>query len=147
MSKEDIEQFKKEMANLKPGEGVQVGDTKYEYGSDLEATPQQIDDPGTGRTVTIRTFDFAISPKIPLKEFPKNKQKIFSDHAHLIKTMLWADGLIPYEGNIEVAPKVLINLKQRTFKIIVVAQARSSTSFYEKPKSLNKLLASTATPK
>ena len=100
-----------------------------------------------GKTVTLRSFDFVIPPNINLSDFPKDKQKIFNDHVHLIKTMLWADGLIPYEGNIGVAPKVIINLKERKFKIIVVAQARASTSFYEKPKSLNKLLPSTATAK
>ena len=122
-------------------------EVKYEYGSDLEAKPVPIMDPATGKTVTLRSFDFAIPPSVKLANFPRDKQKIFNDHAHLIKTMLWADGLIPYEGSREVAPKVVVNLKKREFKIIVVAQARSSTSFYEKPKSLNKLLASTATPK
>lgn|SRR3990167_7654017 len=124
-----------------------VDEVKYEYGSDLEAKPVPIIDPATGKTVTLRTFDFVIPPNIKLQDFPTNKQQIFSDHANLIKTMLWADGLVPYEGNIGVAPRVLINLKARTFKIIVVAQARSSTMFVEKPKSLNKLLPSTATPK
>ena len=120
---------------------------KYEYGSDLEAKPVPVIDPAIGKTVTLRSFDFAIPPNIKLNNFPTNKQKIFSDHAHLIKTMLWADGLVPYEGNIGVAPKVIINLKERKFRIIVVAQARSSTMFINKPMSLNKLLPSTATAK
>ena len=147
MNKEAVKKFQKDVAELKPGEGVDVGDTKYEYGADLEAESQPLIDPGTGRTLTIRSFDFIIPPKLDLKDFPTSKQKVFSDHAKLIKTMLWSDGLIPYEGNSYIPPKVVINLKERKFKIIVVAQARSSTSFYEKPKSLNKLLASTATTK
>ena len=122
-------------------------EVKYEYGADLEAKPQPLIDPGTGKTLTLRSFDFIIPPKLDLKNFPTDKQKIFSDHVKLIRTMLWSDGLIPYEGNSYIPPKVIVNLKERKFKIIVVAQARSSTSFYEKPKSLNKLLTSTATKK
>src|SRR3990167_830847 len=98
-------------------------EVKYEYGANLDAEPVRVDDPATGRTLTMRSFDFTIPPNVDIKNFPKSKQQIFSDHVRLIKTMLWADGLVPYEGNIGVAPRVLINLKARTFKIIVVAQA------------------------
>lgn len=122
-------------------------EVKYEYGADLDTTPVPLVDSGTGRTLTLRSFDFAISPNVKLSHFPKSKQQIFNDHAKLIKTMLWADGLVPYEGNVRTDPKVIINLKDRSYKIIVVAQARSSTSFYDKPTSLNKLLSATATKK
>ena len=124
-----------------------IEEVKYEYGANLDAEPVPVIDPASGKTLTIRSFDFAIPPQLNLAYFPSNKQQIFNDHVRLIKTMLWADGLIPYEGNKETAPKIVVNLKERKFRIIVVAQARSSTSFYEKPTALNKLLTSTAVKK
>lgn len=137
-----------EERDVTPGEGVQINkDTKYEYGATLDAEPAPLIDPATGKTLTIRSFIFAIPPQIKLSQFPRNKQQIFSDHAKLIRTMLWADGLVPYEGNREIAPKVVINLKKREFRIIVVAQARSSTSFMETAGSLSNMLSSTAKKK
>ena len=116
-------------------------EVKYPYGADLEAKPVPIIDPGVGKTITLRSFDFAIPQNIKLEDFPKDKQKIFNDHSKLISTMLWADGLVPYEG---ASPRVIINLKKRQFKIIVPAQARLGITFIESPKSLTTMLASRA---
>src|SRR3990167_8734900 len=86
------------LENLTPGEGVSINeDTKYEYGATLETEGTPLIDPGTGQTVALRLFDFAIDPS-KLKYFPKDKQQIFSDHSRLIKASLWGDGLVPYEG-------------------------------------------------
>lgn len=119
-------------------------DTKYEYGADLSAEPVPVLDPAIGKTVTLRVFDFKIPNNYDVANFPRDKQKIFSDHASLIKTMLWADGLVPYEGDREITPKVIVSLKKRTFRIIVAAQARFNTMFIEKPRSLTEMLAGPA---
>ena len=145
MEKRELVETIDKPEELEPGTGVAISDdTKYEYGASLETEPTHIIDPAKGKTVVLRSFDFVIPPNINLKDFPKDKQKIFNDHAGLIKTTLWSDGLIPYEGSHEVSPKVVIDLKERKFKIIVVAQARLNTMFIEKPESLSKMLSSTA---
>lgn len=118
---------------LKPGEGIQVDkDTKYEYGSDLSTDGVPLIDPGTGKTVAIRTFEYKINPEYRTK-FPDNKQLIFNLHAKQIATQLWGDGLRPLDG---VSPRVIINVKKGFYKIIVAAEARLNAMFAESPKNL-----------
>ena len=136
----DAKKFKKEMAELKPGDGVDIGDTKYEYGADLNAEGVPLRDPGTGQTVSIRTFDFKVNPQ--LKKIP-DKQTLFNAHARQILTILWGDGLIPLE---EVSPRVIIDKKNKFYRIFVPCMARKSVLFMEKPKNLSEeLLKSNST--
>ena len=139
MNKTEAKKFKKEMAELKPGDGVDIGDTKYEYGADLNAEGVPLRDPGTGQTVSIRTFDFKVNPQ--LKKIP-DKQTLFNAHARQILTILWGDGLIPLE---EVAPRVIIDVKRRRYQFFIPCKARREVLFMEKPKNLSEeLLKSTS---
>ena len=91
---EPQKQFIDVEGELKPGEGVQIDqDTKYEYGSRLETEGIPLIDPGEGKIVSIRVFDFKMNPA--LKDFPIDKQLIFNTHAKQISTILWGDGLKP----------------------------------------------------
>lgn len=104
------------------------------YGSELNADPTPIIDPASGKPVILRVFEFRFDPKI--KKAP-SKQELFSSHSKQVMTLLWSDGLRPIEG---VNPRVAIDMKRRTYRIVVVAEARLNTTIIEKPNSLNDLL-------
>lgn len=137
-SKMDAKQFKKEMAGLKPGDGVALDDkTTYDYGADLNVEGVPLIDPGTGKTVSIRTFIFKMSPD-KLKEFKSiEKQTLFNTHAKQIFTILWADGLQPLDG---VPPRVIIDRKKCLYHIFVPCEARLNTMWMDKPKNLSETL-------
>ena len=131
----DAKQFKKEMAELKPGEGVIIGDTKYEYGADLHTEGTPLIDPGTGKTISIRVFQFKMNPEMK-KNLPNN-QSLFNAHSKQIATILWADGLRPFE---ESAPRVIIDMKKGFYQFFVPCEARLHQMFFDKPQNLNKIL-------
>ena len=139
MNKAEAKKFKKEMAELKPGNGVDLGDTKYEYGASLDTGGMPLIDPGTGQTVSIRTFGFKMNPT--KKELP-DKQMLFNAHARQISTILWGDGLIPLE---EVNPRVIIDMKKHMYTFFIPCKARREVLFMEKPKNLSEMLKSTST--
>lgn len=116
---------------LKKGSGVDG----YEFGADLATEGVKIQDPGYGQTVTIRTFEFKMNPEI--KPFPTDTQQLFNAHARQISTLLWADGLVPFE---EVSPKVIINKRKKTYTIFVVAKPNASNMFIEKARNLSEHL-------
>ena len=135
MSKMDAKQFKKEMKELKPGEGVTIGDTKYEYGADLSTEGTPLIDPGIGKTVSIRVFKFKINPEMK-KNLPDN-QALFNTHSKQIATILWADGLRPFE---ETPPRVIIDVKKGFYQFLVPCEARLHQMFFDQPQNLNKVL-------
>ena len=138
MSKMDAKQFKKEMAELKPGEGVTIGDTKYDYGADLHVKGTPLIDPETGKTASIRVFEFKMNPDPKVRRnFTTDGQTIFNAHARQLATILWADGLRPLDG---VSPRVIINLKKKVYQIFVPCEARLHQMFFDKPQNLNKAL-------
>lgn len=122
--------FIDDIQNLKPGDGVDG----YEYGADLQTEGSQMIDPALGQTITIRTFEFKMNPD--LKEIP-SKQELFNAHARQVSTILWADGLVPLE---EVLPKLVINLKNKTYQIFVAAKPNRSNTFVETPKKISEYL-------
>lgn len=124
--------------NLKAGEGVKIAeDTKYEYGANLSAEGVPLIDPGTGKTISIRVFIFKIDPK-KIRNFPIDKQLLFNSHAKQISTILWGDGLIPFDGAL---PRVIINLKDGFYQIFVPCEARRGVMFMDKAKNLSEELA------
>lgn len=134
---EDSIQVEGDLTQLKAGEGVSFGDTKYEYASDLQVEPTPLVDPATGKTVSIRLFEFKMSPDpMILKNFP-NQQTLFNAHAKQISTILWSDGMRPLE---EVAPRVIINKKLRTYQIFVPCEPRLNMMVMETPRNLNDVL-------
>ena len=137
---EPQKQFIDVEGELKPGEGVQIDqDTKYEYGSRLETEGIPLIDPGEGKIVSIRVFDFKMNPA--LKDFPIDKQLIFNTHAKQISTILWGDGLKPLESN---PPRVIIDRKRGSYQIFVPCEARLGVGFVDKPVNLTQELAKQA---
>lgn len=105
------------------------------YGAQLEAEKTPLIDPGTGKPIILRMFDFKFDPTV--KRMP-TKQELFTAHAKQVMTLLWADGLRPFEGE---NPRVTIDAKKRTYRIVVVAEPRLGTMVVETPQSLNKVLS------
>lgn len=105
------------------------------YGAKLEAEPTPLVDPGVGKPVVIREFSFKMNPEVKL---PPSKQELFNAHAFQIKTLLWGDGLVPYEG---ASPRVTIDKRKRSYRIIIVAEPRLNTTVIETPQSLTKMLS------
>ena len=118
---------------LKPGEGVEG----YEYGADLDSSTPLID-PGEGKTVSIRVFEFKMNPEAS-KRLPMTKQAIFNSHAKQISAILWGDGLIPLES---VSPRVIINKRARSYQIFIPCEAKRGVLFSHKdqPKNLSEAL-------
>lgn len=134
--KGSIENFE----HLKPGEGVDG----YEYGSDLQTEGAPLIDPGTGEIMSIRLFEFKMNPEM-VKHFPTDRQELFNAHAKQILTLLWADGLIPFE---DVPPRVIIDKKKRMYRIFIPSIARRGNMFMDNPKSLSEQLKTkNATPR
>ena len=126
------------LENLRPGEGVQVDkDMKFDYGAELSTGGTPIIDDGIGQNVLLRTFTYSINPE-KIREFPNDKQKIFNDHAKYLTTLLWGDGLRPFDG---ASPKVIIDRKKGFYKIIVPCEARNGLIFAEQAKNLTQELA------
>lgn len=137
---QEVKQFKKEMSELKPGEGVVLDDkTKYEYGADLHTEGMPLIDPAQGKTISIRTFEFKMNPE-KIKDFPTN-QVLFNSHAKQIATILWGDGLQPLES---VFPRVIIDRKGKKYKIFVPCEAKRGTLFVDKPQSLAEVISKTS---
>lgn len=134
MNKEQ-KQFKEDLENLRPGEGVRLDDkTKYEFGADLQTEGAPIIDTGTGKNVVIREFTYKMNPQ--LKDMP-DRQALFNAHAKQISTLLWGDGLRPLEN---ISPRVIINIKDHFYKIYVPCEGRLGNVFVDKPKNLSEEL-------
>lgn len=124
------------LEDLKPGTGVDAGDMKLDYGADLQTEGAPLIDPGTGKTVSIRVFQFKMNPE-KIKSFPNDKQAIFNSHAKQIATILWGDGLMPLDG---VSPRVIIDRKKALYNIFVPCEARMNVMWIDKPKNLSEEL-------
>lgn len=120
---------------LKAGGGIAIGDTTYEYGANLETPTARLVDSGDGKSVLIRLFEFKMNPEL---KGDIDKQLLFNSHAKQIQTILWADGLKPFD---EVSPRVIIDTVKGEYKIFISCVARSSTAFIEIPKLLSQALA------
>lgn len=112
----------------------------YEYGSNLSTEGVRLEDPGIGKTNTIRVFEFKMSPDPKVRKNFPDRQTLFNAHAKQISTILWSDGLRPLEG---VEPRVIIQKKKGIYQIFVAAEANNSTYFNEKPKPLSESLNGT----
>jgi len=105
------------------------------YGASLQSPTTPLIDPASGKPLIIRSFDFRMNPEV--KQMP-NKQELFSAHSKQIMSLLWGDGFRPYEG---ASPRVAIDMKRRTYRIVVVAEPRLNTTVIETPRSLSQMLS------
>lgn len=104
-------------------------------GQEIEVKSDPIIDPGTGKTVVLRVFEYSIDPSMPVKVRPTN-QDLFNSHAMQIKHFLWKDGLRPFDEGQGLEPKVQFSKRERKYRIIVPCEARFGQSFHERAQLL-----------
>lgn len=110
-------------------------------GQDIEVKSDPLVDSGTGKPVILRVFEFSANPEM-LKKMRPTKQELFSGHAMQIKTMLWADGLQPFEG---ISPTVNTSKKREKYRIFVTCEPRPGISVLERPQTLQEITKAHAT--
>lgn len=117
-----------------------IEDKEKWYGESVEAKSDPIIDPGTGKTLILRWFEFAINPEI--KHTP-TKQELFNAHWKQISTMLWGDGLVPRQ---DINPRVEIGKKRGKgkYRIFVLCEPRLGTFVAEKPQNLQEMIKPSA---
>lgn len=92
-------------------------------GQELTATSDIINDPGVGHPVLLRQFEYKLNPDLP-KGLTYTKQDLFKFHEGQIKTMLWADGLVPLDSI--KPPKVQMSKKNQGYRIFVLCRPRET---------------------
>ena len=107
------------------------------YADSVEAKSTPLIDPGVGKPMFIRQFEFAFKPGLPSKP---TKQELFNQHWPQIRTILWGDGLV---ANEDVDPRVLIGKKD--YKIILLCEPKFGVLVADKPHNLTQLLTPKAT--
>lgn len=115
-------------------DNVMVEKDKEEWiKSDVHTKSAPIDDPGVGKAVILRNFEFSRNPEFKGKI---TEQEIFNKHWRQISTILWSDGLIPLES---VEPRIVFT-RNGTYRIFVTCVANSKNLVMETPETLGKLL-------
>lgn len=97
---------------------VEMYGDKYQVAT-AEVHSDPIEDPGTGKGVILRQFEYSFNPELP-KDIKITKQAIFDSHKKQIQVMLWGDGMIPLDGIHP--PKVQISKSQKKYRIFVLCQ-------------------------
>ncbi len=122
-SGETLDSFGRKV-NLNPGVEAQEMET--------QASTPLIDD-ASGQAYIIRCFQFKIHPNVTQKP---TKQELLNGHAHLIRTYLWKDSLLPVE---EVDPKVVFDKDGKGYRIFVTCIPRLGEALLEKVQTLQEI--------
>jgi hypothetical protein len=105
------------------------------YGKEMNVQSSPIIDPGTGKTLTIRVFEFSRNPT--WKGTLPAKQDIFNMHWRQIRNILWGDGLVAIQEK-EFQPR--IEYKGDKYYIFLTCEPRMSTFFADKARPLHEYL-------
>lgn len=81
-----------------------------------ESTTKIEDDKGVGSPFILRFFEFAANPETFKYQKP-TAQQLFDHHRKGIESMLWTDGMRPYEG---VEPRLIFGKDRYQFVITCV---------------------------
>lgn len=85
---------------------------------------------GSGPTVLVRKFDFAIPPNVQLPA----KEKLLEFHRSKVLAFLWADELEPIKDL-----RIQIAKNKRGFRIFATCQAKKGSRIYEQPQLLQEI--------
>lgn len=91
-------------------------------------------DLGTGHAVVIRFFEFGANPEV-FKQHKPTAQELFNSHRKGIESLLWSDGLKPYEG---VEPKLMFSKNKKNYRFVITCIPKDS--LVDNPKTLSQLL-------
>lgn len=112
------------------------------YGATLETPGTQMVDSGTGKPYILRTFEFAINPKVAKemrdKKQTMDKQQLFNSHWPQIRLMLMSDGLV---ANEDVPPRVVVGKKRGKgkYRIFVLCEPKAGVAVVDKVATLQDL--------
>ena len=102
------------------------------YGRDLEVKSGSVIDPGQGRELVIRQFEYS---KNPAFKGHLTKQELFNMHWRQMQITLWGDGLVPFE---DIEPRVILGKKG--YKIFITCKPRLRTVIVDKPLNLKDII-------
>jgi hypothetical protein len=105
----------------------------------VESKTKLEEDKGTGQTVILRVFEFAANP-ITFKQHKPTAQELFSSHLQGIKSLLWRDGLAPYEA---VEPRLIFSKDKSMYRFIIPCVATIGSTVIDKPQTLSQIVHDT----
>jgi hypothetical protein len=103
------------------------------HGQEVAVNSDPLIDPGTGRPIFIRTFEFSKSPDFD--QMNPSKQELFNAHAQQLSIFLWKDGLAPVQA---IEPKIIFSKDKYT--IFVTCQAKPGVAVLDNPLNLQDLM-------
>ena len=110
-----------------PWEGEELGaesETKLEI------------DQGTGQAIILRFFDFGVN----LETFKNHKptaQELFNSHMKGMESLLWGDGLKPYEA---IEPRLMFSKDKKYYRFVIACIPNSTNVLADTPKTLSQLI-------
>lgn len=117
------------MDELKNSFEIEKGNEVWN-GQELETQSAPLVDPGSGRPIVVRQFEFSWNPAITQKP---SKQELFNFHAREIRNYLWRDGLVIRE---DVEPRLMY--EETGYRIFITCEAKGA--IIETPRNLTEVL-------
>lgn len=102
------------------------------YGKEDQTDEKPMHDQGTGEPVTIRLFEWKLSPA--LERLPTKEEILTPEYMKHLQNELWGDAL-----RLVMEPRVVID--KESIKIFAPCQARTGQSFLEEPKLLQEWIS------
>lgn len=102
------------------------------YGSQIDVNSDPLFDPGKGKEVVLRTFEFQANPE---NKVTPTEQQLFDAHWPQIQNQLFKDGFVPL-WNIQ--PRFTLSADKQKYFFIIACEA--NTLVLEKPRTLNDVL-------
>lgn len=87
-------------------------------GAQVETGEQRLDDPGTGKPIILRRFEFSYNPAIKYR--PTKKDILTKDYLRFLDNRLWADEL-----ELIAEPRVVFG--DTSFSVFVTCQAKKGS--------------------
>lgn len=99
------------------------------------------EDKGTGQAIILRVFDFAANPEV-FKQHKPTAQELFASHLQGMRSLLWRDGLAPYE---KVEPRLIFSKDKSSYRFIIPCIATVGSVVIDKPQTLSQIVNDTST--
>ena len=93
-------------------------------------------DLGTGHEVVLKFFDFGVNVEA-FKQHKPTAQELFNSHRMGIESILWRDGLKPYEG---IEPRFMFSKDKNFYRFIITCVPRAGRVISDTPQTLSQLL-------
>ena len=101
-----------------------VSDTKLEM------------DTGTGQAIVLRFFDFGSNVEA-FKQHKPTAQELFDSHRRGIESLLWKDGLKPYEA---LEPRFMFSKDKKHYRFIIACIPTLGNVLADTPRTLTQLI-------